>query len=208
MCLSCCCCPWAGAEISLFWGVFLLSLPRILGVTLPQKQGKSWKDKSKEIQKSKERGIGDRGCLRRFLGSAMGIAIANRKNHCDLGALRSSIKMTKVSKTSLFDYCSFCTVPRIDCENLVGERPPDKIQELTMNQSKPWPSNPCCFRFPNFRCFFCFPVSLAFLCVFFLSFPRILGVSRREKPLFFSGFPLFFSKKQGLECRGNYTSQK
>ena len=42
------------------------------------------------------------------------------------------------------------------------------------------------------------------VCVF-LSFPRILGVLRREKPLLSSGFPLPFSlkkKKQGLEGSG------
>ena len=42
-----------------------------------------------------------------------------------------------------------------------------------------------------------FPVVFdSFSSRFFLSFPRILGVPRREKPLLFSGFPLlFFSKK-------------
>ena len=39
-------------------------------------------------------------------------------------------------------------------------------------------------------------------CAFFLPFPRILGVPRREKPLLFSGFPLLFFKK-GLEGQGS-----
>ena len=39
-------------------------------------------------------------------------------------------------------------------------------------------------------------------CAFFLSFPRILGVPRREKPLAFWGKPLLFPKKQGLEGQG------
>ena len=43
--------------------------------------------------------------------------------------------MTGISITSIFIY-SFCTVPRIDCQGLAGERPLKKRQELTMNQSK------------------------------------------------------------------------
>ena len=39
---------------------------------------------------------------------------------------------------------------------------------------------------------FQFPLSF---CAFFLSFPRILGVPQREKPLHFSGFPLLFFPK-------------
>ena len=53
------------------------------------------------------------------------------------------------------------------------------------------------FSFSDFPCFF--------FCAFFLSFPRISGVPRREKPLLFSGFPLLFFKKarvggSGLRC--------
>ena len=55
--------------------------------------------------------------------------------------------------------------------------------------------------FFDFLALFCFPISLAFSCVF-LSFPRILGVPRREKPLLFFGVPLAFFKKQGLEGQG------
>ena len=58
--------------------------------------------------------------------------------------------------------------------------------------------------------FFCFPIFLAFFFVaFFLSFPRILGVPRREKPLFFSGLPFFLVEKKarvggsGLTCLAN-----
>ena len=46
------------------------------------------------------------------------------------------------------------------------------------------------FRFPF--CVFQFPL---FFSALFLSFPRILGVPRREKPVFFSGFPSHFSKR-------------
>ena len=46
--------------------------------------------------------------------------------------------------------------------------------------------------------FFLFRLSL-FCCAFFLSFPRILGVPQREKPLLFGGFPLLFPNKQGSE---------
>ena len=50
------------------------------------------------------------------------------------------------------------------------------------------------FSFSDFPCFFL---------AFFLSFPRILGVPRREKPLLFLGKnPCFFQKKQGLEGQG------
>ena len=55
-------------------------------------------------------------------------------------------------------------------------------------------SHPCFFRFP---CFFSF--SALFLCAFFLPFPEILRVPRREKPLLFSEFPLllFFPCQKG-----------
>ena len=50
------------------------------------------------------------------------------------------------------------------------------------------------FSFSDFPCFFW---------AFFLPFPRILGVPRREKPLLFFGVSLvFFKKKQGLEGQG------
>ena len=45
------------------------------------------------------------------------------------------------------------------------------------------------FSFSDFPCFFFF-----FVCL--LSFPRILGVPRRQKPLLFSGLPLLFSKSR------------
>ena len=45
-----------------------------------------------------------------------------------------------------------------------------------------------------------------FLCAFFLSFPRILGVRRREKPLFFFclGFPLLLFKKARAGGSGKF----
>ena len=51
------------------------------------------------------------------------------------------------------------------------------------------------FLFSDFPCFFG---------AFVLSFPRILGVPRREKPLLFFGASLaFFSKKQGKQGQGS-----
>ena len=47
-----------------FLGAFLLSFPRILGATLPAKQGKSQKEKSKEIPK--KQGNGDWGVRWKF----------------------------------------------------------------------------------------------------------------------------------------------
>ena len=57
----------------------------------------------------------------------------------------------------------------------------------------PDPRFPYCFFFPFF-----FLASPCFVCVFFLRFPRILGILQRESPCFFGGFALvfFFSKKK------------
>ena len=54
--------------------------------------------------------------------------------------------------------------------------------------------DPPILAFFDFLAFFVFRFSLLF-CAFFLPFPRILGVPRREKPLLFSGKTLAFSKK-------------
>ena len=51
--------------------------------------------------------------------------------------------------------------------------------------------------FFDFLAFSLFRFSLLFW-PFFLSFPRILGVPQREKPLYFSGFPLLFFFLAGL----------
>ena len=40
----------------------------------------------------------------------------------------SSTKMTGVSKMSLFEFCSFGTVPRIDCQGSTSERRPKKAR--------------------------------------------------------------------------------
>ena len=104
---------------------------------------------------------------RDFWGPRWGIAIANRKNRCDFGALSTVWK------------------PRFTDSWGGKNSGPKKPWQ------PPWPSNPCFFGFP---CFFRFPISLAFLCVF-LSFARISWVQRRETPLLFSGFPLLFFKK-------------
>ena len=53
----------------------------------------------------------------------------------------------------------------------------------------------------DFLAFFVFRLSLLF-CAFFLSFPRILGVPRREKPLLFWGKTLAFSKKARIGGSG------
>ena len=58
--------------------------------------------------------------------------------------------------------------------------------------------DPPTLAFWDFLAFFVFRFPLLFW-PFFFSFPRILGVPRREKPLFFSGFPLLSPKMQGLE---------
>ena len=57
------------------------------------------------------------------------------------------------------------------------------------------------FSFSDFPCFFF---------AFFLPFPRILGVPRREKTLLFWGKNpcFFFPKKQGLECQGKSQNKK
>ena len=61
--------------------------------------------------------------------------------------------------------------------------------------------------FFDFLAFFVFRFSLLFL-AFFLPFPRILGVPRREKPCVFGEKPCFFPKKQGLEGQGFRDSEK
>ena len=66
--------------------------------------------------------------------------------------------------------------------------------------SAPYPDPPI-LAFFDFLAFFVFRFSLLFL-AFFLPFPRILRVPRREKPLLFWGETLAFSKKQGLEGQG------
>ena len=48
---------FCSCDFPCFFGAFLLPSPRILGAILPEKQGKSRKEKNKEIPKSKEGGI-------------------------------------------------------------------------------------------------------------------------------------------------------
>ena len=64
--------------------------------------------------------------------------------------------------------------------------------------------DPPILAFFDFLAFFRFRFSLLFG-AFFLSFPRILGVPpvKRKKPLLFSGFPCFFSKKKQGLVRGS-----
>ena len=64
--------------------------------------------------------------------------------------------------------------------------------------------DPPILAFFDFLAFFVFRFPLLF-CAFFLSFPRILGVPRREEPLHFLGFPwLFFPKRQGFQGQGKW----
>ena len=62
--------------------------------------------------------------------------------------------------------------------------------------------DPPILAFFDFLAFFVFRFSLLF-CAFFLSFPRILGVPRREKPLLFWGKTLafFFPKSKDWRVR-------
>ena len=61
-----------------------------------------------------------------------------------------------------------------------------------------WPSNPCRFRFP---CFLPLLIFLAFVCAFFLSFPKILvrGSATRKTLVFFCFF-LAFSERASVVC--------
>ena len=52
-----------------------------------------------------------------FLGSAMGIAIVNRKNRCDFGALRSSLLC---SSWNIFSYFRLQRLGWLSCRNLSG----------------------------------------------------------------------------------------
>ena len=54
--------------------------------------------------------------------------------------------------------------------------------------------------FFDFLAFFVFRCPLLFG-AFVLSFPEILGVPRREKPLLFPGFPLLLQKSKGWRVR-------
>ena len=63
--------------------------------------------------------------------------------------------------------------------------------------------DPPILAFFDFLAFFVFRIPLLF-CAFFLPFPRLLGVPRREKPLlffFFRIFPCFFQKSKGWRVR-------
>ena len=80
--------------------------------------------------------------------------------------------------------------------------PLSEIAQSPYGAPEPRKPQKCIFPDPPILAFFdflaFFPIFLAFffcVCVCFPSFPRILGVPRREKPLFFSGFPVLFFKK-------------
>ena len=66
-----------------------------------------------------------------------------------------------------------------------------ELVDLESRELASLPSNPCFFFWISLR--FSFSDFPCFLC-FFLYFPSNLGVPRRERPLLFRGFPLFFSK--------------
>ena len=62
--------------------------------------------------------------------------------------------------------------------------------------------DPRILAFFDFLAFFRFPISLAFLCVFPFFSKDFRGSAKRKTLVFFSGFPLHFPKKQGLEGQG------
>ena len=67
--------------------------------------------------------------------------------------------------------------------------------------------DPPILAFFDFLAFFVFRFALLFGALFH-PFPRILGVPRREKPLFFRGFPcLFFQKSKGWRVRAPKTQR-
>ena len=72
---------------------------------------------------------------------------------------------------------------------------------ISSGKSQPYCPDPPILAFFDFLAFFVFRFSLLF-CAFFLSFPRILGVPRREKPLLFWGKTLAFSKKARIGGSG------
>ena len=80
----------------------------------------------------------------------------------------------------------------------------------TLAFSKKKHPDPPTLAFFDFLAFFVFRLSLLFWGIF-LSFPRILGVPRREEPLAFLGespCAFFFPKKQGLEGQGKGNPEK
>ena len=79
-----------------------------------------------------------------------------------------------------------------------------KLCVETSSRHFPECPDPPILAFFDFLASFVFRFPLLF-CAFFLSFPRILGVPRREKPLLFWGKTLAFSKKarvggSGVSC--------
>ena len=68
-------------------------------------------------------------------------------------------------------------------------------------KSRHFPDPPI-LAFFDFLAFFLFSDFPCFFCAFFLSFPRILGIPRREKPLLFWGKTLAFSKKARIGGSG------
>ena len=66
-------------------------------------------------------------------------------------------------------------------------------RKIAIAAISPWPCTPCFFF--SISILFLFSDFARFYYAFFLLFPRIFRVPRREKPLLFSEFLLFFSKK-------------
>ena len=89
-------------------------------------------------------------------------------------------------------------------QTMVSEGPDHGVgvDPETVNENKHKYPDPPILAIFDFLAFSVFRFPLLFW-AFFLSFPRLLGVPRREKPLFLLGEkPLLFPKKQGLEGQG------
>ena len=102
---------------------------------------------------------------------------------------KSALQNLTLNNVSLFE-----SVPEIAAISGLRWKFAIAIAKIARSRYTPWPSNPLFFlAFLSFPfIFFCFRA-------FCLSFPRILGVPWRQKPLFFSGVSLaffFFKKKK------------
>ena len=80
----------------------------------------------------------------------------------------------------------------------------ENVRKLFCYHPFPNPDPPILAFLDFLASFFCFPIFLAFL-AFFLPFPRILGVPRREKPLLLWGKKtlVFFPKKARVGGSGS-----
>ena len=93
-------------------GVFAF-FARILGVTLPEKQGKSQKEKSKEIQKSKEKKV-DQGVHPPYHGPncAQDFSLTSQKTARSLQANPVLTILTLVHRIAAFAFAFAMAIPR------------------------------------------------------------------------------------------------